>query len=71
MSAFGHKRAFSRSVAMSAIPPKADIHCDGRNVRFVPIADIERLYSITSSARRRSAAIRRAFQDRRLVGFNR
>ena len=25
---------------MSALPPKADIHCGSRDVRFVPIADI-------------------------------
>jgi len=41
---------------MSALPPKADIGTQPRNVRFVPKADIlrcgkERRYSITSSAR--------------------
>src|SRR6516225_5762142 len=36
---------------MSALPPKADITAVQTNVRFVPIADIRRLYSITSSAR--------------------
>jgi hypothetical protein len=40
---------------MSALPPKADIGTQPRNVRFVPKADIlhcgkERRYSITSSA---------------------
>jgi hypothetical protein len=25
---------------MSALPPKADIHCDSRNVSFVPKADM-------------------------------
>jgi hypothetical protein len=40
---------------MSALPPKADIHCDSRNVSFGPLADIlrcskERHYSITLSA---------------------
>ena len=40
---------------MSALPPKADIGTQSRDVRFVPKADIlrcgkERRYSITSSA---------------------
>jgi hypothetical protein len=40
MSAMGQKQTSSRPVAMSALPPKADIvhHCG--NVRFVPEADI-------------------------------
>jgi hypothetical protein len=41
---------------MSALPPKADIETQSRDVRFVPKADIlrcgkERRYSITSTAR--------------------
>jgi hypothetical protein len=43
MSALGQKQTFSRSAAMSAIPPKADIaerHCD---VRFVPKAEVTSL----------------------------
>jgi hypothetical protein len=40
MSALGHKRTFLRSVAMSAIPPKADIDGRSPDVRFVPEADI-------------------------------
>ena len=48
-SRLGHLRA------MSALPPKADIGTQPRDVRFVPKADIlrcgtERRYSITSSA---------------------
>jgi hypothetical protein len=39
-----------RSMSMSALPPKADMHQHGRDVRFVQIADIV-TYSITSSAR--------------------
>ena len=35
---------------MSALPPKADIGTQSRNVRFVPKADIV-AYSISSSAR--------------------
>ena len=40
---------------MSALPPKADMCGATRDVRFVPIADIARLYSITSSARASSS----------------
>jgi hypothetical protein len=40
MSALGQKQTFSRSIAMSALPPKADIVQHGGNVRFVPKADI-------------------------------
>jgi hypothetical protein len=36
----GQKRTFLRSVAMSAIPPKADIDGRSPDVRFVPKADI-------------------------------
>jgi len=36
---------------MSALPPKADIRCHDRHVRFVPKADIDHLHSITSLAR--------------------
>jgi hypothetical protein len=56
MSALGQKQTSRSEIAMSALPPKADIaECD-RHVRFVPKADIlrcgkKRRYSITSSAR--------------------
>src|SRR5262249_61931593 len=40
MSALGHKRTFSSAIAMSALPPKADIGTRSWNVRFVPKADI-------------------------------
>jgi hypothetical protein len=42
MSPLGQKRTFSRSVAMSAIPPKADIGKRRLDVRFVPEADYSR-----------------------------
>ena len=42
MSALGHKRTFRSAIAMSALPPKADIEARQSNVRFVPIADIAR-----------------------------
>src|SRR5262249_52573172 len=40
MSALGHKRTFSPRNTMSALPPKADIGTQSRDVRFVPIGDI-------------------------------
>jgi hypothetical protein len=39
MSALGQKRTFFEVCAMSALPPKADIVEQGRDVRFVPKAD--------------------------------
>src|SRR5215469_9721894 len=55
MSALGQKRTLGHVRAMSALPPKADIGTQPRDVRFVPKADILRCgkegrYSITSSA---------------------
>ena len=54
MSPLGQKRTFHIVRSMSALPPKADIETQSRNVRFVPKADILRCseecrYSITSS----------------------
>src|SRR6516165_11766776 len=40
MSAMGQKRTFTHLRPMSALPPKADIGTQPRNVRFVPKADI-------------------------------
>ena len=40
MSALGQERTFSEQAPMSALPPKADIGTQSRNVRYVPIADI-------------------------------
>jgi hypothetical protein len=61
MSALGQKQTWASEIAMSALPPKADIVHGGGNVRFVPKADILRCgkrcrYSITSSARPSSAS---------------
>ena len=42
MSALGHKRTSQQVRAMSALPPKLDIVHHGRDVRFVPKADIRR-----------------------------
>ena len=41
MSALGQKRTFAVQIVMSALPPKADMCGAKRNVRFVPIADIQ------------------------------
>src|SRR6516164_2452652 len=43
MSALGQKQTLGRLQLMSALPPKADIGTEPRNVRYVPIADIQRL----------------------------
>jgi hypothetical protein len=40
MSALGQKQTLGNVAPMSALPPKADIRTQSRNVRFVPIADI-------------------------------
>jgi hypothetical protein len=40
MSALGHKQTFRNAIATSALPPKADIETQSRDVRFVPKADI-------------------------------
>jgi len=40
MSALGQKRTLEHVRVMSALPPKADIGSQPRNVRFVPKADI-------------------------------
>ena len=40
MSALGQKRTLANVRVMSALPPKADMDQQGRDVRFVPKADI-------------------------------
>src|SRR5215469_2004615 len=40
MSALGQKQTLGKVRLMSALPPKADIGTQPRNVRFVPKADI-------------------------------
>jgi hypothetical protein len=42
MSALGQKQTWQQALAMSALPPKADIDGFSQNVRFVPKADIRR-----------------------------
>jgi len=46
----GHKQTPQTVGVMSALPPIADIPQHSVHVRFVPKADIENAYSITSSA---------------------
>ena len=50
MSAVGHSRRFRPASRKSALPLKADFIADMPDVGFVPIGDIARPYSITSSA---------------------
>ena len=42
MSALGQKQTLGKVRLMSALPPKADIETQSRDVRFVPKADIMR-----------------------------
>jgi hypothetical protein len=42
MSVLGQKQTWRPENSMSALPPKADIAERGRNVRFVPQADMLR-----------------------------
>ena len=44
MSASGQKQTSAHVGVMSALPPKADIDHHGRDVRFVPKADIPVLF---------------------------
>jgi hypothetical protein len=44
MSALGQKQTSDCRPLMSAIPPKADMDGHSPNVRFVPIADVVRVY---------------------------
>jgi len=43
MSALGQKQTLAQVRAMSALPPKADMDQQGRDVRLVPKADIRLL----------------------------
>jgi hypothetical protein len=44
MSALGQKQTSEHVRAMFGLPPKADIRCRDRHVRFVPKADIVSLF---------------------------
>ena len=44
MSALGQKQTCAAQKVMSALPPKADMCGATRDVRFVPIADIDGLF---------------------------
>ena len=43
MSALGHKRTWRSEFTMSALPPKVDMDQPGRDVRFVPKAEVSDL----------------------------
>src|SRR6516225_2200167 len=51
MSALGQKQTLGRVCVMSALPPKADIDCASRDVRFVPKADIGAIRSASGQKR--------------------
>jgi hypothetical protein len=46
MSALGQKRTSAHLRIMSALPPKADVDHDGRDVRFVPEAEVGNLKGV-------------------------
>ena len=50
MSALGQKQTLKCFSRMSALPPKADIGTQPRDVRFVPEADIAHLFDHPISA---------------------
>jgi len=64
MSALGQKRTLRGVRPMSALPPKADMDQDGRDVRLVPEAELIAIHFLlarggicaTESAQRRDAA---------------
>ena len=51
MSALGQKQTLERARSMSALPPKADIGTQPRDVRFVPKADIASFDQLVSTAK--------------------
>jgi len=55
MSALGQKQTSHQIRVMSASPPKADIVHGGRNVRFVPIADMRRFIRSSRGGQNRQA----------------
>ena len=50
MSASGQKQTFRTAITVSALPLKADMCSAQADVRYVPIADMTKFYSITTSA---------------------
>ena len=51
MSALGQKRTFVHVQVMSALPPKADIGTQSRDVRFVPKAECAQLFGFNRWSR--------------------
>jgi hypothetical protein len=60
MSASGQKRTFRDFGTTSALPPKADIGTQLRDVRFVPIADIGHLFDHLVGAYQQALGNRKA-----------
>src|SRR5215467_1162512 len=56
LSALGQKRTSKHVRVMSALPPKADIGTQSRDVRFVPNADYQRSISPNTMSRELSIA---------------
>ena len=54
MSALGQKRTFAVQKGMSALPPKADICSALGDVRFVPIADIQFVWTCRTDLARKA-----------------
>jgi hypothetical protein len=65
MSALGQKQTFRNVAPMSALPPKADIDQPGRDVRFVPKADI--VAAFIQSPRRRGNACQTLPRERLVI----
>jgi hypothetical protein len=54
MSALGQKQTWMHVRVMSALPPKADMDQHGRDVRFVPKADIVNAAAVSAKSRNRT-----------------
>jgi hypothetical protein len=55
MSALGHKQTFRSAIAMSALPPKADMCGATWDVRFGPLADIRPICPLSQYRRPKSS----------------
>jgi len=55
MSALGQKQTFNDGRPMSALPPKADMDQHGRDVCFVPKADIAQPALVETSKKKEAA----------------
>jgi hypothetical protein len=66
MSALGQKQTWHSKIAMSALPPKADIRERNWDVRFVPKADMSHLFDHLVGA---GEQCRRQFEAKRSSGL--